>query len=120
MARKKAAPAQIKIRLPEALRRDLERAATKSGRTLNGEIVHRLTQPFEQADREAIAEKAAEKAYGRVFQAESGILNLSKLAERIERKTRQHEVPEPRKADPTSEFNFDPSKFPKPAEGGKK
>jgi hypothetical protein len=59
MARKKAVPAQIKIRLPEALRRDLEREAAKNGRTLNGEIVHRLTQPFERADREDMAAEAA-------------------------------------------------------------
>jgi Arc-like DNA binding dprotein len=68
MARKKAVPAQIKIRLPEALRRDLEREATKTGRTLNGEIVHRLTQPFVQADREAVAEAAVEKALGRLIE----------------------------------------------------
>ena len=61
MARKKA-PAQIKIRLPEALRRDLEREAAKHGRTLNGEIVYRLTQPFIQADREAVAAAAASDA----------------------------------------------------------
>jgi hypothetical protein len=68
MARKKAGPAQIKIRLPEALRRDLEREAAKKGRTLNGEIVHRLTQPFVQADREAIAEAAAERMFGRLVE----------------------------------------------------
>ena len=62
MARKKTAPAQIKIRLPDALRRDLEREAAKSGRTLNGEIVHRLTQPFVQADRKAVASQAAQEA----------------------------------------------------------
>jgi hypothetical protein len=67
MARKKAAPAQIKIRLPEALRRDLEREAAKNRRTLNGEIVHRLTQPFEQADRKAIAGAAADEAYKRLL-----------------------------------------------------
>jgi plasmid stability protein len=60
MVRKKAAPAQIKIRLPEALRRDLEREAARHGRTLNGEIVYRLTQPFIQADREAVAVAAVE------------------------------------------------------------
>jgi Arc-like DNA binding domain len=65
MARKRAAPVQIKIRLPDALRRDLEREATKNGRTLNGEIVHRLTQPFVQADRLAVAEAAAERAVER-------------------------------------------------------
>jgi Arc-like DNA binding domain len=62
MARKKRQPAQIKIRLPEALRRSLEREADKNGRTLNGEIVHRLTQPFVEADREALIETAVGRA----------------------------------------------------------
>jgi Arc-like DNA binding domain len=62
MPRKKRLPAQIKIRLPEALRRELEREAAKNSRTLNGEIVYRLTQPFVQADRKAIAAAAAEAA----------------------------------------------------------
>ena len=61
MARKKT-PAQIKIRLPEALRRDLEREADKAGRTLNGEIVHQLTQPFVQADRQEVVREAAKQA----------------------------------------------------------
>jgi hypothetical protein len=46
MARKKGLPAQIKIRLPEKLRRTLEREAAKNDRTLNGEIVYRLTEPI--------------------------------------------------------------------------
>ena len=46
MARKKRLPAQIKIRLPEKLRRALEREAAKNDRTLNGEIVYRLTEPI--------------------------------------------------------------------------
>jgi hypothetical protein len=66
MARKKAVPAQIKIRLPEALRRDLEREAAKNNRTLNGEIVYRLTQPFVEADRKAVAEAAAEDVLKRL------------------------------------------------------
>ncbi len=70
MARKKARPAQIKIRLPETLRRDLEREAAKAGRTLNGEIVYRLTQPFVQADLETAAKKGAEQAIGRWVSAE--------------------------------------------------
>ena len=45
MARKKPLP-QIKIRLPQKLRRDLERDAAKNGRTLNGEIVYRLSEPY--------------------------------------------------------------------------
>jgi Arc-like DNA binding domain len=68
MARKKTVPVQIKIRLPEALRRDLEREAAKNGRTLNGEIVHRLTQPFVQADRLAVATAAADNALAKFAQ----------------------------------------------------
>jgi hypothetical protein len=62
MARKKRPPAQIKIRLPEKLRRALEREAAKNDRTLNGEIVHRLTEPFVQADQEELIETAAGRA----------------------------------------------------------
>jgi hypothetical protein len=68
MARKKAAPAQIKIRLPATLRRELEREATKNGRTLNGEIVHRLMEPFEQADRQEIARTAAQEVLNATLQ----------------------------------------------------
>jgi Arc-like DNA binding domain len=70
MARKKRQPAQIKIRLPEALRRSLEREADKNGRTLNGEIVHRLTQPFVEADREALIETAVGRALAKQRAAE--------------------------------------------------
>jgi hypothetical protein len=62
MVRRKSVPAQIKIRLPDALRRDLEREARNNGRTLNGEIVYRLTEPFVQADRQAVAKAAANQA----------------------------------------------------------
>jgi hypothetical protein len=44
MARKPADVGQLKLRLPEALRRKLERASDKSGRSLNNEIVWRLSQ----------------------------------------------------------------------------
>ena len=46
MARKKPGLAQIKIRLPVKLRRALEREAAKNDRTLNGEIVYRLSEPI--------------------------------------------------------------------------
>jgi len=44
MPRKPADVGQLKLRLPDALRRKLERASDKSGRSLNNEIVWRLSQ----------------------------------------------------------------------------
>jgi Arc-like DNA binding dprotein len=40
--------AQVKVRLPEPLRRDLERAAAASGHSMNVEIVRRLFGSFTQ------------------------------------------------------------------------
>ena len=53
MARRKAtAKVQVPIRMPEALRAQLERSAKAKGPTvsLNAEIVHRLTQSFLQEE----------------------------------------------------------------------
>ena len=41
------------LRLPEALRRDLERAAAQAERSMNTEIVSRLTKSFTAADETA-------------------------------------------------------------------
>jgi Arc-like DNA binding domain len=38
--------AQLKVRLPEPLRRDLERAAAEAGHSMNTEIVRRLSESF--------------------------------------------------------------------------
>ena len=38
--------AQLKVRLPEALRRELERAAAKTGWSMNSEILERLLKSF--------------------------------------------------------------------------
>ena len=43
--------AQLKVRLPEPLRRDLERAAAYAGHSMNAEIVKRLTESFHQFDK---------------------------------------------------------------------
>jgi hypothetical protein len=40
---------QMKIRLPEALKRLVDESAAESGRTLNAEIVHRLEQSYNPA-----------------------------------------------------------------------
>jgi predicted transcriptional regulator len=60
--------AQTKIRLPTALRRYLQREADKHKRPLNAEIIERLEQSRERQEREAIAEAAAEKAFGKLVE----------------------------------------------------
>jgi hypothetical protein len=42
--------AQVKVRLPEVLRRELEREAEREGRSMNTEIVVRLHQSFRKTD----------------------------------------------------------------------
>jgi len=43
--------AQLKVRLPEPLRRDLEGAAAEAGHSMNTEIVRRLTESFKNYGR---------------------------------------------------------------------
>jgi len=67
MGRKIQRLPQTNIRLPIPLRQKLEREAAKNGRTLNAEIVYRLSQPFVEADarragREGAMEVATEAA----------------------------------------------------------
>jgi len=50
MARKPTDTAHLNLRYPEALRRRLERAAKKSGRSMNTEIVERLERSFRRED----------------------------------------------------------------------
>jgi hypothetical protein len=48
------------VRMPEALRRRVEREAEKNGRSMNTEIIHRLEQSFSEVDlRESV--KSLEK-----------------------------------------------------------
>jgi Arc-like DNA binding domain len=54
VARKIPRLAQTKIRLPTALRRDLQREADKHKRPLNAEILHRLGQSFLQQNFSAL------------------------------------------------------------------
>jgi hypothetical protein len=46
MARKPTDTVQLKLRFPEALRRQLERAAAPKDESMNAEIVHRLEESF--------------------------------------------------------------------------
>lgn len=46
MARKPSDTVQLKLRFPEALRRQLERAARANDHSMNSEIIHRLERSF--------------------------------------------------------------------------
>jgi Arc-like DNA binding domain len=50
--------AQIKVRLPEVLRRHLEREAARNGRSMNAEIIKRLSESFRVLDQTKLIAKA--------------------------------------------------------------
>ena len=50
MARKPAELAPIMTRIPERLRRRLEKEAAENGRSMNSEIIHRLESSFDLQD----------------------------------------------------------------------
>jgi hypothetical protein len=52
-------------RLPESLRRRLERAAAQNKRSMNTEIIHRLEQSLQQVDQQELAVQAATTALER-------------------------------------------------------
>ena len=61
MAKKPSDPVKLNLRFTEGLRSQLEKQALKNNRSLNAEIVGRLEQSFEQADRIAFFREAMEK-----------------------------------------------------------
>ena len=62
MARKPSDIIKLQLRLPEALRRRLERAAAHSEHSMNAEIVLRLEQSFLVPELEKAIDRAAERA----------------------------------------------------------
>ena len=54
MARKPQELRPVMTRIPEALRRRLERSGEKNGRSMNGEIIHRLEKSFLKDNNEAL------------------------------------------------------------------
>jgi hypothetical protein len=69
---------QLKLRLPNSLRRKLERASDKSGRSLNNEIVWLLTRAFGDHGAVIFAQHEAAEADEKKAQAE-----LEKVVEGI-------------------------------------
>jgi hypothetical protein len=69
MARKKTDSVGLRLRFGEALRRRIERAANNNRRSMNAEIVYRLTQSFAREDQEAMIEAAVGRALSKAERA---------------------------------------------------
>ena len=65
MAKTKDTP-HLRLRVDPSLLGRLEKAAEKNGRTLTGEINHRLGESFKKDDLMALAERLAERLSGTV------------------------------------------------------
>jgi hypothetical protein len=60
MTRKTAELVQVKLRMPEYLRRQVVAAAKKSGRSISGEFSRLVEEGLEKPEREALAKGAAQ------------------------------------------------------------
>ena len=63
MARKRAETVQLKVRLPETLRRQLARAAKNQGHSMNSEIIERLRKSFQASDHNKLIAQAIIESY---------------------------------------------------------
>src|SRR5262245_28750058 len=62
MVRKSQELSTVMTRIPEGLRRRLEREAEQNRRSMNAEIVHRLEESFRREEEEEIIKRAAQEA----------------------------------------------------------
>lgn len=62
MARKPDEMISLKLRFPERLRKQLEKAAARSERSMNSEIIYLLQQALQFGDLEAVTRSAVEEA----------------------------------------------------------
>jgi len=67
MARKATELRPVMTRIPERLRRRLEKEAARNDRSMNSEIVRRLEQSFEREDQEAVIKTTAVATATEVF-----------------------------------------------------
>lgn len=67
-ARKSTDVVQLKLRFQEQLRRVLEREARKTGRSLNGEIVCRLIDSFQQQSQHEVVTAAIKQTVRETLQ----------------------------------------------------
>jgi Arc-like DNA binding dprotein len=83
MARKPDAPVQLKLRFTEALRRRLEYAAQENTRSMNTEVIHRLTQSFERDAAEKERGAWLAKLMGHILDAADGKCSAEEALKRI-------------------------------------
>jgi CRISPR/Cas system-associated exonuclease Cas4 (RecB family) len=69
MVRKSQELRPVMTRIPEGLRRRLEREAELNGRSMNAEIIHRLEQSFRQNDTEELLKVVLNRANESAFRA---------------------------------------------------
>ena len=62
MAKKMSETIHLKLRLPEGLRRVLEKSAAKNERSMNSEIIYLLQQALQFGDLEAVTSTAVQTA----------------------------------------------------------
>jgi hypothetical protein len=79
MARKPDEMISLKLRFPERLRKQIEKAAAKSERSMNSEIIYLLQQALQFGDLEAVTRSAVEAA------AKLAVYNVLDHLERAEK-----------------------------------
>jgi len=77
IARKRTDTAQLKLRLPETLRRQIEREARKNDHSLNTEMVRRLEQSFARQEIESLIQTVATSSAEQAVDAALNRLNQS-------------------------------------------
>jgi hypothetical protein len=82
---------QLKLRLPESLRRNIERNARKSGRSLNGELVHQLQKAYTETETDLL-EKTAQAAADRAV--DNALLRFAEEEQKTNRFDRDNEDPD--------------------------
>ena len=81
MARKPDEMISLKLRFPERLRKQIEKAAAQSERSMNSEIIYLLQQALQFGDLEAVTRSAVEAA------AKAAVYNVLKRLEQAEKRT---------------------------------
>ena len=94
MARRTQELRPVMVRIPEGLRRRLEREAVRNGRSMNTEIIHRLERSFADLGSEMaqLAQQAgttaAEKMVSTLIDPSSGSDALKRLLEHAARESK--------------------------------
>jgi plasmid stability protein len=81
VAKKSTETIHLKLRLPEGLRRQIEKSAARSERSMNSEILYLLQQALQFGDLEAVTRSAVETA------AKQAVVDILERLEQAEKRT---------------------------------